>query len=196
MLAIVLASLWLALAVSVLVAYHPGGPYDLLVRAAIFIPVPIAMLAVVFPPVGHDQRESAAIGWLGLIDVLLLVPLLAGVFDTLRNEARQALFPSAEVAYAAVLTLAFTCIFAALGVVERRRNAPLTRGTWVVESIALASALTVTAVLLLGLPSLANERALVTRPPSTSRFGPTDANLPLPQCEVPPPIGGQAVLEG
>jgi hypothetical protein len=51
-------------------------------------------------------------------------------------------------------------------------------------------------VLLLGLPSLANERALISRPPSTSRFGPTDANLPLPQCEVPPPIGGQAVLEG
>src|SRR3954470_5963803 len=114
MLAIVLAGLWLALAVSVLVAYHPGGPYDLLVRAAIFIPVPIAMLAVVFPPVGHDQRESAAIGWLGLIDVLLLLPLFAGVFDTLRNEARQALFPSAEVAYAAVLTLAFTSLFAAL----------------------------------------------------------------------------------
>ena len=196
MLAIVLASLWLALAVSVLVAYHPGGPYDLLVRAAIFIPVPIAGLAVVFPPIGHDQRESAAIGWLGLIGALLLMPLLAGVFDTLRNEARQALFPSAEVAYAAVLTLAITCIFTALGIVERRRQAPLTRGSWVAESIALASALTVTAVLLLGLPSLANERALVTRPPSTSRFGPTDANLPLPQCEVPPPIGGQAVLEG
>src|SRR3954453_7058054 len=38
LLAIVLASLWLALAVAVLVAYHPGGPYDLLVRAAIFLP--------------------------------------------------------------------------------------------------------------------------------------------------------------
>src|SRR6185295_11348735 len=38
LLAIVLASLWLALALAVLVAYHPGGPYDLLVRAAIFIP--------------------------------------------------------------------------------------------------------------------------------------------------------------
>ncbi len=196
LLAIVLASLWLALAVAVLIAYHPGGPYDLLVRAAIFIPVPIAMLAVVFPPIGHDQREAAAIGWLGLIGVLLLLPLVAGVLDALRSEERQALFPSAEVAYAAVLTLGLTCIFAALGVVERRRQTPQTRGSWVVESLALASALTVTAVLLLGLPSLANERALVTRPPSSSRFGPTDANLPLPQCEVPPSIGGQAVLEG
>jgi hypothetical protein len=196
LLAIVLASLWLALAVAVLVAYHPGGPYDLFVRAGFFIPVAIAMVAVLLPPAGHDAREGAAIGWLGLIDVLLLLPLLAGVLDTLRTEERQALFPSVEVAYAAVLTLAITCIFAALGVVERRKQAPQTRGTWVVESIALASALTVSAVLLLGLPSLANERALVTRPPSTSRFGPTDANLPLPQCQVPPAIGGQAVLEG
>src|SRR3954453_7070466 len=72
LLGIVLASLWLALAVGVLVAYPPGVPFRLLLLAAIFIPVPIAMLAVVFPPVGHDQREAAAIGWLALIDVLLL----------------------------------------------------------------------------------------------------------------------------
>jgi hypothetical protein len=196
LLAIVLAGLWVALAVAVLVAYHPGGPFDLLVRAAVFVPVVIAGMAVVYPPIGHDQREAAAIGWLGLIDVLLLIPLLAGVLQTLQNEASQSLLPSAEVAYAAVLTMALTCIFTALGVIQRHQRAVDTRRTWVIESLLLASALTLLATLVLGIPSLANELALVNRPATASRFGPTDASLPLPHCDVPPPIGGKAVLEG
>ena len=120
LLSICLAGLWAAVGIAVLVAYQPGGPFDLLVRAAIFGPLPIAIAAVRWPPRGSSWRANAAIAWLGLLAGLLLVPLLGGVLETLRTSGRQALFPSAEVAYAGLLALGMTCLFAAIGVVGAR----------------------------------------------------------------------------
>src|SRR4051812_20847124 len=120
LLALGLVVLWAAAGVLVFLAYHPGGPVDLLVRVALFAPLPVAVAAFVWPPRGRTWRENAALTWLGLISGLLLVPLLGGVLETMRSTARQPLFPSGEVAYAGLLALGSTCLFAGLGLIRRR----------------------------------------------------------------------------
>ena len=75
LLAICLLALWTGLALVILVAYRPGGPWDALVAVAAFAPVCIAAIAVVRPPMpdpeGRDLwRSRAAIAWVGLIAVL------------------------------------------------------------------------------------------------------------------------------
>ena len=49
LLAVVLTVLWAIAAISVAVAYRPGGPIDVLVALACFVPVAIADLGVVRP---------------------------------------------------------------------------------------------------------------------------------------------------
>lgn len=202
LLSIALAGLWAAVGLAVLIAYQPGGPFDVIVRAAVFGPLPIAIVAVVWPPRCGSWRATAAVAWLGLLAGLLLMPLLGGVLETLRGPGRQALFPSAEVAYAGLLALGMTSLYAAIGVVgaHARSYASAARPTLsrssFVQALSLAVAATGLASLTLGLPSLANELALRDRPLVASRFGPTDTTLPLPRCEQPPLLGGSAVLEG
>ena len=195
LLSICLCGLWAAVGIAVVVAYQPGGPFDPFVRAAIFGPLPIAVAAIRWPPVGAGWRATAAIAWLGLIAGLLLVPILGGVLETLRTS-RQALFPSAEVAYAGLLALGMTCLYAAIGVVGAREPAATPSRTTFIQALALAVALTMLASVTLGVPSLANELALRDRPQVTSRFGPTDTTLALPSCEEAPQLGGTAVLGG
>jgi hypothetical protein len=196
LLALVLTGLWGAVSIAVLVAYHPEGPFDILVRAAIFSPLPMAVAAIVWPPAGDSWRTTAAIAWLGLIAGLLLVPLLVGVLETLAGQGRQALFPSPEVAYAGLLALGMTCLFAAIGVVGARELPGTFSRTQLAQAASLATALTVLAAATVGAPSLANELALRDRPTITSRFGPTDTTLPVPQCDKAPALGGSAVLGG
>jgi hypothetical protein len=196
LLAVVLTGLWSAVAIAVLVAYHPDGPFDLLVRAAIFSPLPIAVAAIVWPPAGDSWRATAAIAWLGLIAGLLLVPLVVGVLQTLAGPGRQALFPSPEVAYAGLLALGMTCLFAAIGVVGARERPGTFSRTKLAQAASLALAMMVLAAATLGAPSLANELALRDRPTITSRFGPTDSTLPVPQCDKGPALGGSVHLGG
>ena len=195
LLSICLSGLWAAVAISVVFAYQPGGPFDPLVRAAIFGPLPIALAAVRWPPAGSSWRATAAVAWLALIASLLLVPLLGGVLETLRTS-RQALFPSGEVAYAGLLALGMTCLYTAIGVVGARRPAVAPSRTTFIKALALAAGLMVIASATLGLPTLANELALRDRPAVTSRFGPTDITLALPSCEEAPQLGNSAVLGG
>ncbi len=116
LLAATLVGLWSGIATVLLVAYRPGGPFDLAVGVAGFVPAAIAALAVAWPPVARAWRNAAVIAWVGILSALLVTPLLIDFVKTLAAGGRQELFPSAEVAYGAVLALGTTCILASLGV--------------------------------------------------------------------------------
>ena len=109
--AVCLLGLWTGLALVILIAYRPGGPWDALVVAAAFAPVFIAAIAVVWPPMpdpeGRDPwRSRAAIAWVGLIAVLLVASMLVLEVRILVAGGDQALLPSLEVAYALILAIA------------------------------------------------------------------------------------------
>ena len=50
---------WTLTAALVLLAYRPGGPIDVIVGVLAFVPLGIAILGVVWPPVVHGRRSSA-----------------------------------------------------------------------------------------------------------------------------------------
>jgi hypothetical protein len=195
LLAAVLAGLWTGLAISLLVAYRPGGPLDLLIGAAAFLPVLVAVAAIAWPPVLEDWRAAAAVAWLGIGSALLVTPLLGGVIDTLAEGGRQELFPSAEVAYAGMLALGTTCLFGALGLVRARWGAVLTLRIAVVRAAVLATTLTLIGALVFGGAAIANELALRARAHPISAFGPSDGRIPPPHCTEALELGGNAVLE-
>jgi hypothetical protein len=195
LLAALLAGLWSGLAIALLVAYRPGGPLDQLVGTAAFLPVAVAVVAVIWPPVIDAWRPAATVAWLGIISALLVGPLLLGIIETLAAGGRQELFPSAEVAYAGVLALGTTCLFGSLGLVGTRWGGNLTTRASLISAFALAGVLTVIGTLVFGGAAVANELALRARPHPTSRFGPTDALIPPPHCNEPVKLGPNAVLE-
>ena len=193
LLAALLTGLWTGLAATILVAYRPGGPFDLVVGAAGFVPAVISAVAVVWPPLARSWRAVAAIAWLGILSALLVAPLMIGVINTLATGGHQ-LFPSPEVTYAALLALGTTALFGALGIVRARYGnveaAPSLR-----RAVGLAAALTLAGVSAVGGPVLANELALRSLPLADSRFGPTDPSLVPPHCESGMALGSTAETE-
>jgi hypothetical protein len=179
-----LVALWAAGAIAVLVGYRPGGPVDLLVAAAALLPVGIAAAALVWPPLARGPRASAAIGWLGVITALLLIPALAGIIGNLAAGGRQTLLPSPEVAYAALLPLALTCLFSGLGIARAVLGQTSLRRRRLVLGASLALVLTGVTSAAFGGAALANELALRQQPPrGGSPLGPTDPSLLPPDCD-------------
>jgi hypothetical protein len=195
LLAALLAVLWSGLAIALLVAYRPGGPLDQLVGTAAFLPVAVAAVAIIWPPIIAEWRPAAAVAWLGITSALLIAPLLLGIVDTLAAGGRQELFPSAEVAYAGTLALGTTCLFGSLGLVGTRWGGVLTTRASLISAFALAGVLTLIGALTFGGAAVANELALRARPHPSSRFGPTDAAGPPPHCTEALTLGANAVLE-
>ncbi len=183
------------MAIALLVAYRPGGPLDQLVGTAAFLPVAVAVVAIIWPPVIDAWRPAAVVAWLGIISALLVGPLLLGIIETLAAGGRQELFPSAEVAYAGILALGTTCLFGSLGLVGTRWGGVLTTRASLISAFALAGVLTVIGSLVFGGAAIANELALRAKPHSTSRFGPTDVAVPPTHCTEPLTLGPNAVLE-
>jgi hypothetical protein len=194
-LGLVLAGLWFAAFALVMTGYRPGGPVDLWVGAAAIGPTAVALAAVAWPPVARGDRAFAAIAWLGLGAVLLLVPSIAGIASQLTGLGPQTLLPSPEAAYPWLLALIATGVYAGLGIARRRlgetalRRRRLAVGTafGLVLVIATGSAFTAAAVV--------NELALRDRPTAASRFGPTDPSLVLPTCDGPMVAGTTARLQ-
>jgi hypothetical protein len=179
-----LVALWAGGAIAVLVAYRPGGPVDLLVVAAALLPVAIAAVALIWPPLARGPRASAAIGWLGVITALLLIPALAGIIGNLSAGGRQTLLPSPEVAYAALLPLALTCLFSGLGIARAVLGQTSLRRRRLVLGGSLAFVLTGVTGAAFGGAALANELALRQQPPrGGSPLGPTDPSLLPPDCD-------------
>jgi hypothetical protein len=194
-LGLALVGLWLATFAIVLLGYRPGGPVDLAVGAAAAGPIAIALAAVIWPPVARGDRAFAAMSWLGLGVILLLVPSIQGVAGQLGGLGPQTLLPSAEAAYPWLLALVGTSLFAGLGIARRRLGDSALRR----RRTALGTSLGLGLALLTGgafsVAAVVNELALDDRPSSASRFGPTDPSRQPPLCSAPMVAGTTARLE-
>ena len=198
--AVGLLGLWTALFLVILIAYRPGGPWDAVVVATAFVPVLIAAVAVVWPPMpdpeGRDQwRSRAAIAWLGIIALLLVGSMLVLEIRILAAGGDQALLPSLEVTYALILAIGFLSVFAALGV-TRGDPVPGWRGHGrMVHALGIAVVMCVGAAFLMGGAAVANDLALRDRPRAPSRFGPTDTGTTPPGCDKPVTLGPGATVD-
>jgi hypothetical protein len=192
LLAATLVALWAAIAIAIATAYRPGGPLDIVVALACFVPVVIADAGFVWPAVGLSQRHRSAMLWAWIAAVLFAIPILYGVASSLVAAGPQSLVPSFEEAYAAALALAPMAFFSIVGLVHRRRAArPLEqRATWAAAGLALL--LTLVVGLAFVLVAVVNDQSLRQAEPSSSRFGPTDPDLEPPFCDEPIALGPNA----
>jgi len=195
LIAIALTGCWTLTAAVVLLGYRPGGPVDLGVGLAATIPVAIALVGLVWPPAARGERSFAAMVWLGLGSLLLLVPSIADVSAQLVHRGSQTLLPSIEAAYPWALALLGTSLFAGFGIARRLlgessgRRARFVRGALVALALAVGAGSIFTAV------ALANELALRDQPTQASRFGPTDTEREPPTCDAAVSVGQTARLE-
>ena len=83
LLAAVLTGLWTFAAAIVLLGYRPGGPIDGLVGLAALLPIAVSLLGLLWPPAARGDRAFAAMAWLGLGAVLLLMPSIGLVLTQL-----------------------------------------------------------------------------------------------------------------
>lgn len=185
---------WVAAAAVVVVGYRPGGPLDRVVGAVALLPVAIALAAIVWPPTARGDRAHAAIVWLGLLDALVLLPSIGGIWNQITGQGAQTLLPSVEAAYPWLLALAGTSLYAGLGVARRRlgdgslRRPRILLGAWIAFSLTFATAMLFAAV------AIGNDLALRDRPAAYSRFGPTDPALVPPRCDGLLEVGPTARL--
>jgi hypothetical protein len=193
LLAGVLAVAWALFAGLVLVLYRPGGPADAAVVVVAALPTVVALAALTWPPVAGSTRAFAAIAWLGVAVALVLIPSIGGLLTQLQAGGTQTLLPSPEAAYPYLLALAGTSLFAGLGL-ARRHLGPGLRGGRLALGVAVALALTGTIATLFAAAAIGNDLALRGRPAATSRFGPTDPSLPLPDCDDPLVVPSSAIV--
>ena len=195
MIAIALTSCWTLTAGVVLLGYRPGGPIDLVVGMAAALPIAIALAGIAWPPATHGQRAFAAMVWLGLGALLLLVPSIADVSTQLVQRGAQTLLPSVEAAYPWALALFGTSLFAGFGIARRLLGATAMKRRRLVRGIAVATVLAIGAGATFTAIAMANELALRDRPTTSSRFGPTDTGKEPPPCDSSLTAGTTARIE-
>jgi hypothetical protein len=190
-----LAIAWALASGLVLFAYRPGGPFDLLVGLTAAAPLVVAVGGLVWPPLATGARAFAAIVWLGIGSLLLLVPATLGVLTQLQARGPQTLLPSLEIAYPWLLALLGTALFVGLGVAGHSLGDRRLRR----KRLVRASAFAVTATLVASLPfagaAVANELALRDGVAGASRFGPTNPAGEPPDCNAPVAAGPTARVE-
>jgi hypothetical protein len=194
-LATALAALWLVAFGLVLGGYRPGGPVDILVGVAAAGPILITVAALAWPPVARGDRAFAAIVWLALGAMLLLVPSLGGLVGQLNGRGPQTLLPSMEAAYPWLVALLATGLFAGLGLARRRLGETALRRRRLALGTGLGVAMVLAAGSLFSTVAIVNELALGDRPAIASRFGPTDPDLEPPPCNGVILYGTTAVLD-
>ena len=106
-----LVGAWGLAAALILLAYRPGGPLDVVVGITMLVPVGIAVLSVVWPPLTRREVTHALIVALGLATLLVLLPSIGGVWNQLQALGSQTLMPSLEAAYPWLLALAGLWIY-------------------------------------------------------------------------------------
>ncbi|HEX5451478.1 MAG TPA: hypothetical protein VFW86_03730, partial [Candidatus Limnocylindrales bacterium] len=183
LLALLLFVLWSAFFAAVLVGYHPGGPLDWVVGATAVSPVIVAALGVLWPPLATGNRASSALGWLGILAALLLIPSIQNLAGFLLGTAGQPLLPAPEVAYAAVVALFATCLFAGLGVARQILGPGAHRRRRLGLGVLVAIAMTALAASPFTATALANEIAIRSRTPPASAYGPVGPDAAPPACD-------------
>ncbi len=190
-----LTGLWFIAFGLVFVGYRPGGPADIAVGLAALGPMVVALVAVLWPPVARGDRAFAAIAWLALGAILLLVPSLAGLVDQLQNRGPQTLLPSLEAAYPWFLALLATGLFAGFGIARRRLGETSLRRRRLVSGSVVGVAFVMATGVAFGATAIANELALADRPAGASQFGPVDPELEPPPCDGDLAAGDTAKLD-
>jgi hypothetical protein len=186
-----LVAAWGLAAALVLLAYRPGGPFDIVVGVTMLVPLAIAIAGVVWPPLARREVSHALIVALGIASLLVLLPSIGGVLNQVQAYGSQTLLPSLEAAYPWLLALIGTSLFTGFGQARRVMGGVARRRQRLRLGVAIASALTLVAGTAFGGAAIANELSLrgIDRPSVSSRFGPTDLG---PGVE-PPPCNGRLV---
>ena len=150
-----LVACWAIAAGLILLAYRPGGPFDIVVGLVAMIPIGIAVAGVVWPPVARGDLAFPIIVWVGIVALLFLVPSIIGVINQLVALGSQTLLPSFEAAYPWLIALLATSLFSGFGVARRlEREAvsrpPSTVGRHRLRVLATVAATTVFAAVAVG----------------------------------------------
>ncbi len=193
LLAVALVAAWAAAAGLVLVAYRPGGPFDVAVGLAMVSPIVIALSAVRWPPVARGRGAFPLMVALGTASLLLLLPSIGGILDQILALGSQTLMPSVEAAYPWALALLGTGLFAGFGIARsrygdaalRRRRFGVGAGLGVVMTMAVGASFAAAAI--------ANEVAIRDGGGAAraSRFGPVGGG-DLASCTTPVSVGSSA----
>jgi hypothetical protein len=179
----------------VLLAYRPGGPLDVLVGVTMLVPIGIAGLAVIWPPLARGAGAFPLMVALGAGSLLLLVPSIAGLVDQLQLLGSRTLLPSPEAAYPWFLALLGTSLFSGFGIARRLLGGLSMRPRRLAVGVAVAVGLTVLSGGLFAAVAVANDQAVRTTPASAaSRFGPTDLDRQPVDCDAPISVGPAARL--
>jgi hypothetical protein len=194
LLAVVLVVLWAATAIAVAAAYRPGGPIDIIVVLACFLPVLVAAIGLEWPPNAERHRHRVALVWIWFAAVLLAIPVLYGVASTLAGGGPQNLVPSFEAAYAGLLAMFSMSFFSVIGFVHQRRGAVVFERTSTLWTAGLALLLSFAIAGAFGLVALINDQDLRREEPLASRYGPVDPDLVPPLCDEPVTLGTNATI--
>ena len=186
---------WAVTAGLMLAGYRPGGPLDLVVGLAAALPLVVALAALVWPPVARGDRAFAALVWLGLATLLVLVPSIGGLLVPFLTHGPQTLLPSLEAGYPWLLALLGTALFAGLGVARRHLGDSALRRRRLARGTLFGVAATCVVGLAFGGAAVGNETALRERPPASSIYGPTDPNREPPTCDLPVAAGATSRVE-
>ena len=193
--AVALTACWALTAALLLVVYRPGGPVDIAVGLVAIGPIAIGLAGFKWPPATHGQRAFAAMTWLGLGSLLVLVPSIVGVYSQLVGGGAQTLVPSVEAAYPWALGLVGTSLFAGFGIARRALGETAMRRGRLVRGVVVAVVLALGAGSLFTVAALANELALRDKPTASSRFGPTDTGREPPLCDAQLTMAASARVE-
>jgi hypothetical protein len=189
-----LVACWATSGGLILLAYRPGGPLDLIVGLTALGPVPIAVAAVIWPPVARGDVAFPAIVWLGILGLLCLVPSIAGVVDQLTNFGSQTLLPSIEAEYPWLVALLATSLFSGFGIARRLQGGTAIRRRRLLAGAAFALLSTGISGTAFVAAAVANDQALRDRPVAASRFGPTAGPAQPALCGMPLAAGRTARL--
>ena len=194
LIAVALVVCWSVAAGLVLLAYRPGGPFDLIVGFLAMTPVAIAVAGVIWPPVARGDHAFPATVWLGIVALLCLVPSIAGVLTQLLSFGSRTLLPSFEAAYPWLIALLATSLFSGYGIARRLDGGTAVRRRRLVAGTAIAVVATLVASVSFAAVAVANDIALRDTPAAASRFGPTTGDEQPPQCDAPLAVGPSARL--
>lgn len=194
LIACALVACWTLAAALILLAYRPGGPFDLIVGLTAMSPIAIAAAGFLWPPVARGDIAFPVIVWLGIIALLCLVPSITGVVNQLLALGSQTLLPSFEAAYPWLLALFATSLFSGFGVARRLQGGTALRRRRLVGGTALAFFATVLSGAAFASVAVENDLAMRDAAAETSRFGPTTGTDQPPLCGAPLAVGPTARL--
>lgn len=194
LIAIALVVCWSVAAGLVLLAYRPGGPFDLIVGLLAMTPVAIALAGVIWPPVARGVHAFPAMVGLGVLALLCLVPSILGVLTQLLQFGSRTLLPSFEAAYPWLVALLATSLFSGFGIARRLQGGTAVRRRRLMAGTAIAVVATLVASVSFAAVAVANDVALRDTPAEASRFGPTTGDEQPPLCDAPLVVGPSARL--